>query len=191
MRLSRLITVGIATLSLVSCGPSKLEQCKQFANEFSQAQILKNEFETEIDSFTQQVQGVDSLGDISAAATQYISAVEKLVGGIDGMVVSLNDLELSDRQLIEYRDGYADIMSRSAQELNVASEAMELVGDIESETDLSNVLEEFQGKINTAFVNLQNLSQDEAALVGNINTYCGAEAPVDTEAETPETPTAE
>ena len=177
MRLSRSILPVLAALSLASCGPSTVAQCNSFADVINQAQEFKNEFETEIDSFTQQAQGAESLGDIQNAASQYIEAVDKVVGSIDGMVVSLNELDLSDEELSNYRSGYADIIAGSAQELKVAGEAMELVANAESETDLSNVLEEFQGKANNAFTKLQTLSQDEATLVSNINTYCGAEAP--------------
>ncbi|ESA36182.1 hypothetical protein N836_08515 [Leptolyngbya sp. Heron Island J] len=189
MRLSRsILSAGLAVFTLTSCGPSTVAQCNEFADVINQAQVFKDEFETEIDTFTQQAQGAESLGDIQTAATQYISAVDKVVGSIDSMVTSLNELELSDEQLAEYRNGYAEIITGSAQELNVAGEAMQLVANAQSETDLSNVLEEFQGKANTAFTNLQTLSQDEATLVNNINTYCGAEVPVGTDAETPETP---
>ena len=192
MRLSRsILPVGLAALTLVSCGPSTVAQCNEFADVINQAQVFKDEFETEIDSFTQQAQGAESLGDIQTAATQYIGAVDKVVGSIDGMVTSLNELELADEQLSQYRNGYADIISGSAKELNVAGEAMQLVADAKSEADLSNVLEEFQGKANTAFTNLQTLSQDEATLVNDINTYCGAEVPVGTQEAAPETPTAE
>ncbi|NEP62215.1 MAG: hypothetical protein F6K31_35620, partial [Symploca sp. SIO2G7] len=173
MRLSRSILLGLATLTLTSCGPSTVAQCNEFADIINQAQAFKNEFEAEIDSFTQQAQGAESLEDIQAAATQYISAVEQVVGSIDGMVTSLNQLALSDEQLSQYRSGYADIISGSAQELNGAGEAMKLVAEAESETDLSNVLEEFQNKANVAFTNLQTLSQNEATLVQDINSYCG------------------
>lgn len=188
MRLSRSILLGLAALTLTSCGPSTVAQCNAFADVINQAQVFKDEFETEIDSFTQQAQGAESLGDIQTAASQYISAVDKVVVSIDGMVTSLNDLDLADEQLSEYRDGYAGIISGSAQELTVAGEAMQLVADAESEADLSNVLEEFQNKANTAFTKLQTLSQDEATLVSDINTYCGAEAPIgDTETPAGET----
>ncbi|MDV3351678.1 hypothetical protein D0962_09705 [Leptolyngbyaceae cyanobacterium CCMR0082] len=189
MRLSRsILPVGLAALTLASCGPSKVAQCNAFADVINQAQVFKDEFETEIDSFTQQAQGAESLGDIQTAATQYISAVEKVVVSIDGMVTSLGELELADEQLSQYRDGYAEIISGSATELNVAGEAMQLVANAESETDLSNVLEEFQGKANNAFTNLQTLSQNEATLVNDINTYCGAEVPIGTEETAPAAP---
>ncbi|MEM6254944.1 MAG: hypothetical protein AAF821_18665 [Cyanobacteria bacterium P01_D01_bin.156] len=175
MRFSRSILLGTIALTLTNCGPSTVTQCNAFADVINQAQVFKNEFEAEIDSFTQQAQGAESLTDIQTAASQYISAVDKVVGNIDGMVGSLNDLELADEQLSQYRDGYADIITGSAQELTVAGEAMQLVADAESETDLSNVLEEFQAKANTAFANLQTLSQDEATLVTDINSYCGAD----------------
>ena len=190
MRLSRSFLLGLTALTLTSCGPSTVAQCNAFADVINQAQEFKNEFEAEIDSFTQQAQGAASLGDIQTAATQYIGAVDKVVGSIDDMVISLNDLELADEQLAEYRDGYADIIAGSAQELNVAGEAMQLVANAQSETDLSNVLEEFQTKANTAFTKLQTLSQNEATLVNDINTYCGAEVPAD-EAPESDAPAAE
>ncbi|NEQ50426.1 MAG: hypothetical protein F6K11_09880 [Leptolyngbya sp. SIO3F4] len=182
MRFSRsILPVGLVALTLTSCGPSTVTQCNAFADVINQAQGFKDEFEAEIDSFTQQAQGAESLGDIQTAASQYIEAVDKVVGSIDGMVNSLTELDLADTELSNYRDGYAEIISGSAQELNVAGEAMQLVANAKSETDLSNVLEEFQGKANTAFTNLQTLSQNEASLVNDINTYCGAEAPTDGE----------
>ncbi len=184
MRLSRSILFGVAALTLTSCGPSTVAQCNAFADVINQAQVFKDEFEAEIDSFTQQAQGAESLTDIQTAASQYIGAVDKVVGNIDGMVTSLNDLELADEQLSQYRDGYADIITGSAQELQVAGEAMQLVADAKSETDLSNVLEEFQSKANNAFTNLQNLSEDEATLVTDINSYCGSDTPY-VEAEAP------
>ncbi|MEM9807921.1 MAG: hypothetical protein AAF959_21860 [Cyanobacteria bacterium P01_D01_bin.56] len=175
MRLSRSILLGVAALTLTSCGPATVAQCNAFADVINQAQVFKDEFESEIDSFTQQAQGAESLTDIQTAASQYIGAVDKVVGNIDGMVTSLNDLELADEQLSQYRTNYADIITGSAQELQVAGEAMQLVADAQSETDLSNVLEEFQSKANNAFTNLQTLSQDEATLVTDINSYCGAD----------------
>ena len=117
MRLSRsILPVGLAALTLASCGPSKVAQCNAFADVINQAQVFKDEFEAEIDSFTQQAQGAESLGDIQTAATQYIGAVDNVVTSIDGMVTSLNGLELADEQLVEYRDDYAEIISGSAQE---------------------------------------------------------------------------
>lgn len=59
---------------------------------------------------------------------------------------------------------------------------MELVAGAESETELGNVLEEFQQKANSAFTNLQALSTQEATLVTSINGYCGAETPAAGEA---------
>ena len=65
----------------------------------------------------------------------------------------------------------------------MASEAMQLVANAQSEEELGGVLEEFQAKANSAFTNLQALSTQEATLVTNINGYCGAEAPAEAPAE--------
>jgi len=181
-RFTRWAAVLLA-LGLASCGSSKVAQCNSFAEVINDAQAFKNEFESDIDSFTQQASGAQSLGDIQAAATQYIGAVDTVVTNIDGMVGSLNGLELPDEELAQYRDEYVTIITGSGDELQVASEAMQLVAEAESEQALGNVLEEFQSKANSAFTNLQALSTQEATLVTNINGYCGAEAPIEAPAE--------
>ena len=149
----------------------------------NEAQGFKDEFEAEINSFTQQASGAQNLEDIQTAAGQYIGAVENVVQNIDGMVSSLNELELPDEQLAAYRDSYSTIISGSGQELQVASEAMQLVADAQSTADLNNILKEFEGKAKDAFTKLQSLSEDEATLVTDINTYCGADTAEGDDAE--------
>ncbi|MEL6248251.1 MAG: hypothetical protein AAFR15_09580 [Cyanobacteria bacterium J06627_15] len=181
LRFSRWAGIFLA-LGLASCSASKVSQCNSFAEVINDAQAFKNEFESDIDSFTQQASGAQSLEDIQGAASQYIGAVDTVVTNIDGMVTSLNELELPDEELATYRDEYVTIITGSGEELAVASEAMELVAGAESETELGNVLEEFQQKANSAFTNLQALSTQEATLVTSINGYCGAETPAAGEA---------
>jgi hypothetical protein len=169
-----MMSVALA-LSLASCSPSKVAQCNSFAEVINQAQGFKDEFEGEINDFTKQASGAKNLTEIQAAATQYIGAVDKVVGNIDGMSTSLTALKLPDEQLAKYRDDYAGVITNSGKELKVASEAMQLVADAKSEADLGKILQEFQSKANTAFGNLQSLSGQEAQLVSEINNYCGAE----------------
>lgn len=190
-RVTALLTMALA-LGLSSCGASKVAQCNSFAEVINDAQGFKAEFESEIDGFTQEAAKAQSLEDIQGAANQYIGAVDTVVGNIDGMVSNLEGLSLADEQLAQYRGEYVDIISGSATELQVASEAMQLVADAKSEADLGNVLEAFQQKANTAFTNLQDLSGRESELVGNINTHCDAEGGTTDETESPtEAPAAE
>lgn len=182
------LPIGLIALLLSSCGPSKVAQCNEFADVINQAQGFKSEFESEIDSFTQQAQAAENLEDFQAAANQYIEAVDKVVDNIDGMVNSLEGLNLADEELADYRDRYGEIISSSSEELAVAGEAMQLVANAKSETDLGQVFEEFQSKADNAFTNLQTLSQQESALVGDINTYCGAEAATEPVPETAPAP---
>ncbi|MEM9165147.1 MAG: hypothetical protein AAGC54_19030, partial [Cyanobacteria bacterium P01_F01_bin.4] len=98
-------------LGLSSCGASKVAQCNSFAEVINDAQGFKDEFESEIDGFTQEAAKAQSLEDIQGAATQYIGAVDTVVGNIDGMVSSLEGLSLADEQLAQYRSDYVDIIS--------------------------------------------------------------------------------
>jgi hypothetical protein len=174
-RLRFMMSAALLTLGLTSCSASKVAQCNSFAEVINQAQGFKTEFESDINTFTQQASGAKSLADIQGAAKQYIGAVDKVVGNIDGMVTSLNGLELPDETLGQYRTEYASIITGSASELKVAADAMKMVSDAKSEADLAKVLEGFQTKANGAFTKLQDLSTQESTLVTNINTYCGAE----------------
>jgi hypothetical protein len=176
-------TALVLALGLASCSPSKVAQCNSFAEVINQAQGFKAEFEGDINSFTQQASEAKNLADIQAAAQQYITAVDKVVGNIDGMTASLTELKLPDEQLAQYRNDYAVVITDSGKELKVASEAMQLVADAQSEADLGKILQEFQSKANTAFSNLQDLSGRETQLVSEINSYCGAEGATEETAE--------
>ena len=80
---------ALMALFLVGCGPSKVAQCNQLAEVVNQTQGFMQEFETEIQTFSENASQVKNLDDIKSAASQYTTAVDKVVTNLDGLVGDL------------------------------------------------------------------------------------------------------
>lgn len=171
---AHILLSGFLLLALASCG-GRVSQCNQFADVINQSQSFKTEFESKIESSMTQASGAQNLKDLQAAAGEYTAAVNQVTGEIDGMVQSLEGLNISDEQLDEYRDRYTTTIRDSKEALTTASSAMQLVTEAKSEDEFRKIFDSFQTRANGAFSNLQSLSAQEAELIGQINTYCGAE----------------
>ena len=159
---------------LVGCGPSKVSQCNQLAGVVNQTQTFMQDFETEIQSFSQNASQVQSLDDIKAAASQYTSAVDKVVTNLDDLVTSLEGTNLKDETLIQFRGSYVEVVQGFSTALQQASEAMDLVVTVESEAELPAKIEESQAQTIEAVSSIEELSQRESQLISEVNSYCGA-----------------
>jgi len=60
---------------------------------------------------------------------------------------------------------------------------MDLVVTVDSEADLPARIEDSQQQTMTAVASIEELSQTEAQLISDVNAYCGAAQPVETETE--------
>lgn len=181
------ISVGaIAALLIAGCGPSKVSQCNQLADVVNQTQGFMQDFETEIQSFSQNASQVNSLDDIKSAADQYTQAVNKVVTNLDGMVTDLEETELKDETLIQFRDEYVEVVQGFSDALGDASGAMELVVSVKSEADLPGRIEESQQKTMSAVSAIESLSETEAQLISDVNSYCGATPNEENAEATPE-----
>lgn len=173
---------AIAALLLAGCGPSKVSQCNQLADVVNQTQGFMQDFETEIQSFSQNASQVNSLSDIKSAAGQYTTAVDKVVTNLDAMVADLQETELQDETLVAFRNEYVEVVEGFSSALQEASSAMDLVVEVESEADLPGRIEESQQQTMSAVSSIESLSETEAELISDVNAYCGA-VPADGEAE--------
>lgn len=175
----------VMALLLVGCGPSKVAQCNQLAEVVNQTQGFMQEFETEIQSFSQSASQVKNLDDIKAAASQYTTAVDKVVTNLDTLVGDLQNTSLKDDTLVQFRDSYVKVVQGFSTSLQDARQAMDLVVTVNSEAELPAKIEESQQKTITAVSSIEELSQQEAQLINEVNAYCGAEPPATTEPEAP------
>ena len=173
-------------LLLLGCGSSKVAQCNQLAEVVNQTQGFMQEFEAEIQTFSESAAQVKNLDDIKLAASQYTTAVDKVVTNLDGLVGDLQSTTLRDDDLNQFRDSYIGVVQGFSSALTDAREAMELVVQVQSEAELPAKIEESQQQTMTAVASIENLSQIESQLINEVNGYCGAAQPTETPpAETP------
>lgn len=169
---------GISSLALAvlvaGCGPSKVAQCNELADVVNRTQGFMADFETEIQTFSQNASQVRNLDDIKAAASQYTGAVNTVVTNLEGLVVDLEATELQDETLTQFRDSYVAVVQGFGTSLGEARQAMELVVGVESEAELPAAIEDSQSKTLEAVGSIEELSQQEAQLINEVNTYCGA-----------------
>ncbi|WP_347404967.1 hypothetical protein [Nodosilinea sp. LEGE 06152] len=166
-------------LLLLGCGSSKVAQCNQLAEVVNQTQGFMQEFEAEIQTFSESAAQVKNLDDIKLAASQYTTAVDKVVTNLDGLVGDLQSTTLRDEDLSQFRDEYVGVVQGFSTALTDAREAMDLVVQVESEAELPAKIEESQQQTMTAVASIETLSQTESQLINEVNGYCGAAQPVE------------
>lgn len=172
--------VFLLPLLLFGCGSSKVAQCNQLAEVVNQTQGFMQEFEAEIQTFSESAAQVKNLDDIKLAASQYTTAVDKVVTNLDGLVGDLQSTTLRDEDLSKFRDDYVGVVQGFSTALTDAREAMDLVVQVESEAELPAKIEESQQQTMTAVSSIETLSQTESQLITEVNGYCGAAQPADT-----------
>lgn len=161
-------------ISLTSCGASKVVQCNNLATVVNQTQGFMKDFEKEIQAFSQNAGQVKNLSDIKAAASQYTAAVDKVVINLDKLATDLEATSLQDQQLKEFRVSYIEVVKGFKASLQEARQAMDLVVSVQSEAELPAKIEESQQQTVKAVKSIESLSQQEAKLISEVNTYCGA-----------------
>lgn len=196
-RSSTLAAAVAIAVGLVSCGESKVAQCNRLAEMVNKTETFMGEFETEIQSFSQDITNVESLDDIKAATGEYTAAVEKVVSNWDNLATELEATELKDEQLVQFRDEYVTIIRGYSSALTEASGAIGSIVNVQSEEELPEQIEQSQTQVTTAVEKIQQLSQQESAIIQEVNEYCGAvppteapaeDAPAETPAEAPADP---
>ena len=168
----------IASLSLLvitSCSGTA-SQCKQFANVINQAQSVKIEFETAIESAMTKASGAQGLDDLQVSAQDYIDAMDTVTAEIDTMGQSLADINIDDEQLDEYRDSYVATIDQLKAAFDKAQGAMQMVVEAENEEAFKKVFDQFQTQANSAFTEIQTLDVQEGNLIEQVNTYCAPPA---------------
>ncbi|MDB9527364.1 hypothetical protein PN498_15295 [Oscillatoria sp. CS-180] len=196
-QVKRIAASAIVALLVASCGESKVSQCNRLAEVVNKAQGFMPAFESNIQTFSANAAQVESLGDIKAAANQYVTAVDEVVSDLDALSVELEGTDLDDEQLIGYRDRYIEMVEGFSSALSQASDAMGIVQEVQAEADLPAKIEESQQQTVQAVQLIQELSVQESTIINQVNTYCGAEGaegapgePSETVEPAPETPAA-
>ncbi|MGD1907705.1 MAG: hypothetical protein ACFB0C_17190 [Leptolyngbyaceae cyanobacterium] len=176
-----LMTCGLSALllGLVNMGQAQAQnstlavECDALAETINQNLTFMTAFETEILAFSQSASQAETLDDITAAADQYITAVDGVVANLDGLVLELGDVSILDADLANYRDAYAIVVAGFADALETAGDAMEIVANTESEAELPGNIEALQSGTFDALEQVQGLTSQEAEVIAGVNAHCG------------------
>lgn len=160
-------TVNAQSVSLV-------EECNQFATEVNRNQVIMDEFESEIRTFSETAAAAETLDGIQAAATQYVGAVDGVISDLDALATDLETFTFRDEQLTTFRDNYVTVVAGFNEALSIVGAAMGNVAEAESEAELSNSLSTVQADTAKAVEQIEQLANDEATIIEDVNAYCGA-----------------
>lgn len=152
-----------------------IEECNQFADSVNRNQVIMDTFEEETIALADHASEAETLDDITAAATQYVVAVEDVTASLNTLIDNLNDLALTDPALSDYRDEYVGIVTGLNEALATISNSMSTVAAADSEDALSASLEAVSTEMTVAVDQVETLATNEGDLIVQVNDYCGAE----------------
>ncbi len=170
--MSALVWGGIAMGTAQAQNTALTAECDALAETINQNLVFMTAFDAEIAQFSRSASQAETLADITAAANQYITAVDGVVSNLDGLVIELGDVPLTDANLADYRDAYAFVVAGFADALDIAGNAMAIVAATQSEADLAANIEASQGQTYSAVEQIQGLTNQEANVIAAVNTYC-------------------
>lgn len=172
------MTFGLAIVpgtGAIAQSEENTNECNQFAASVNRNQAIMATFESEIETFSANASQAETLEEITAAASQYVEAVDEATTSLDDLANDLEALNFTDSQLTTYRDGYVTIVVGFNAALNVVSEAMGVVAAATTEAQLSDSLESVASNASTAIEEIETLAIDESNLIDDVNLFCGVE----------------
>lgn len=167
--------IGAASDPALAQTPPPPAECNEFAESINRNQIIMTSFEAEIATFAENAAAASTLEEITAAASQYVSAVDAVTDSLDELANELASLAFTDAQLQGYRDGYVDVLAGFNRALDTVNTAMSQVAIAETEADLIASLETVEVDSSTAIEQITVLATDESNLIDDVNGYCGVE----------------
>lgn len=172
------MTLGFAIgpgTSVLAQSAEDVSECNQFAASVNRNQAIMATFEQEIATFSSNASQAETLEEITAAAAQYVEAVDEVTTNLDDLAGDIASLDFADGQLATYRDSYVTVVVGFNNALDVVSDAMAMVAAAATEDQLSDSLESVANNASTAIEQIEALAVDESNLIDDVNLYCGVE----------------
>ena len=199
---SKLMIGSAIGLLLASCS-GKVAQCNDLVEEINNAGSLAAQFEQEIEAELagemERLSGSnEGVPDFAAMASDVQSAADKLDEKIQALVstmtADIGKVELTDETLVALQIRHLDLANRLGDQGNEMTSALgsmsELLGSmdglmspdgnftpeqIENLTAKAEELQTISTQIETSGASFDELSQEEDAIIAEINTYCNPE----------------
>jgi len=168
-------TSALFAVLLSSCGGTA-SQCSQLITPINDSQSFRAEYEQTMGLALNQISGAQNLAESQSAAGEYVSAVETANSGVTQLTEKIANANITDDQLLEYRNSYITLSNDWAAALTAAKEAMQLLTTAKSEEDFRDSFDLMQRQINSAFDSIQTIDAQESTLIEGLNTYCAAPA---------------
>jgi hypothetical protein len=152
-----------------------IPECNELAEVVNRNQAIFETFEADIETFSNDLSGAETLDEIRTAASRYVDAVEVVTNDLTTFATDLDQLTFSDDALATYRDEYVGIVVGFEDALSIVAAAMDNVAESTSETELADNLEAVQTNTVEAISSIDGLAVNESNVIDGLNAYCGVE----------------
>lgn len=161
-------------LTLISCGESKVSQCNKLIAEINRGQGA-------YEKSTSEMQNLGKFNpanpeELKVQITKIKDSLAIFVQEVRTVSQDVKTLNLADTQLQELKTGYATQLDAMATGLDDSGKAMSSLGEIDFKaTNAFQKVEIATKQIGTGIQTVSKAGEESNRVVGEINTYCGAE----------------
>lgn len=161
-------------LTLVGCGESKISQCNKLITEINRGQGAYEKSTSEMQNLGNF--NPSSPEELKAQITKIKDSLAVFVQEVRTVSQDVKTLNLADTQLQELKTGYATQLDAMVTGLDASGKAMSSLGEINFKaTNAFQQVEIATKQIGTSIQTVSKAGQESNRVVGEINTYCGAE----------------
>ncbi|ASC70286.1 hypothetical protein XM38_012230 [Halomicronema hongdechloris C2206] len=147
-------------------------ECRDLRRIVNQTGDFMQEFEAEIQVFSDNASQVETLQDIKSAATEYTDAVDTVVVRLDGLTSELESKTYQDETLKGFQSEYTKVVKGFRTSLLEAGQAMNIIISTPSEAELPSRIDKSQEQTMAAVSSIEELSNTEDKLISDVNAYC-------------------
>ncbi|MBE7379923.1 MAG: hypothetical protein F6J95_000750 [Leptolyngbya sp. SIO1E4] len=162
---------------LNTAGTSKTYQCARLANVANRTSGMLSKFEENFyisaATLSQKIEN-GTFESVKAITEQQLVAIYGVATDMDGLVLELEGIQVSDNQILTYRDRYTKIVEELSNLLRQVGDTMALTSSIETETDLWKALSDSSSQMSPAVEKITNLSKQQMTMINELNSYCSA-----------------
>ncbi|MBW4621815.1 MAG: hypothetical protein KME17_20920 [Cyanosarcina radialis HA8281-LM2] len=158
----------IASLSLVSCGESKVSQCDRLTASVKKSQSISQKHEEQLKALEQQ----SNLNNFNEAKTAFGKAggiFKSFAGELKTVNKEFTGLNFNDSKLKDLQGNYQKALAEREKYASDASKLFDKASKLKSQTDFSQLVPEISAITEKSTANSQQIKK----LDDEINTYCG------------------
>lgn len=164
-----LTVIAIASLSLLSCGESKVSQCSKLTASVKKSQSLSQKHEEQLKALEQK----SNLNNFNEAKTAFGKAggiFKAFAGELKTLDTEFTELNFNDAKLKDLQGNYQKALKEREKYATDASKLFDKASKLKSQADFSQLVPEISTITEKSTANSQQIKK----LDDEINSYCGA-----------------